>query len=158
MLNNFDIIKKVLYRNVNTFYVINYVKGKNMNLGNNISSLRKAKGLSQESLAEKLNVSRQTISNWEQGQTSPNPEQLLLLSKVLEKSTDELLGNRMLLEHKKYIPIYLSSVTICISIAFVFSLCANRFRNEEILFIIICSALIRYSIALIINLILKKIR
>lgn len=34
-----------------------------MNLGNNISSLRKAKGLSQESLAEKLNVSRQTISN-----------------------------------------------------------------------------------------------
>lgn len=67
MLNNFDIIKKVLYRNVNTFYVINYVKGKNMNLGNNISSLRKAKGLSQESLAEKLNVSRQTISNWEQG-------------------------------------------------------------------------------------------
>lgn len=63
MLNNFDIIKKVLYINVNTFYVINYVKGKNMNLGNNISSLRKAKGLSQESLAEKLNVSRQTISN-----------------------------------------------------------------------------------------------
>lgn len=37
-----------------------------MNLGNNISSLRN-KGLSQESLAEKLNVSRQTISNWEQG-------------------------------------------------------------------------------------------
>lgn len=95
-----------------------------MNLGNNISSLRN-KGLSQESLAEKLNVSRQTISNWEQGQTSPNPEQLLLLLKVLEKSTDELLGNRMLLEHKKYIPIYLSSVTICISIAFVFSLCAE---------------------------------
>ena len=72
-----------------------------MNLGNNISSLRKVKELSQESLAEKLNVSRQTISNWEQGQTSPNPEQLLLLSKVLEKSTDELLGNRVLLEHKK---------------------------------------------------------
>lgn len=66
MLNNFDIIKKNLYKNVNTFYVINYVKEKNMNLGNNISSLRN-KGLSQESLAEKLNVSRQTISNWEQG-------------------------------------------------------------------------------------------
>ena len=62
----------------------------------------------------------------------------------------------MLLEHKKYIPIYLSSVTICISIAFVFSLCANGFRNEKILFIIICSALIGYSIALIINLMLKK--
>ncbi len=129
-----------------------------MNLGNNISSLRKAKGHSQESLAEKLNVSRQTISNWEQGQTSPNPEQLLLLSKVLEKSTDELLGNRMLLEHKKYIPIYLSSVTICISIAFIFLLCAKRFRNEKILFIIICSALIGYSIASIITLILKKNR
>lgn len=38
-----------------------------MQLGNNIQTLRKQKGLSQEKLAEKINVTRQTISNWELG-------------------------------------------------------------------------------------------
>lgn len=38
-----------------------------MQLGNNIQTLRKRKGLSQEKLAEKINVTRQTISNWELG-------------------------------------------------------------------------------------------
>ena len=38
-----------------------------MQLGNNIYNLRKEKGLSQEKLAEKINVTRQTISNWELG-------------------------------------------------------------------------------------------
>lgn len=45
-----------------------------MQLGNNIQTLRKKKGLSQEKLAEKINVTRQTISNWELGETAPNPE------------------------------------------------------------------------------------
>ena len=40
-----------------------------MQLGNNIQTLRKKKGLSQEKLAEKINVTRQTISNWELGET-----------------------------------------------------------------------------------------
>ena len=62
-----------------------------MQLGNNIQTLRKRKGLSQEKLAEKINVTRQTISNWELGETSPNPEQLKLLSKELNVSIDELL-------------------------------------------------------------------
>ena len=44
-----------------------------MQLGNNIQTLRKKKGLSQEKLAEKINVTRQTISNWELGETAPNP-------------------------------------------------------------------------------------
>lgn len=64
-----------------------------MNLGNKILALRKKKGLSQEALAEKVNVTRQTISNWELGETSPNPEQLKLLSKELNISIDELLDN-----------------------------------------------------------------
>ena len=62
-------------------------------LGENIYNLRKRKKLSQEKLAEKINVSRQTISNWELGETSPNPEQLKLLSKELEVSVDELINN-----------------------------------------------------------------
>ena len=44
-----------------------------MDLGNKILKLRKEKGYSQEELAEKLDVTRQTISNWELGSTQPNP-------------------------------------------------------------------------------------
>ena len=64
-----------------------------MKLGENIFNLRKKQGLSQEQLGEKINVTRQTISNWELGETQPNPEQLKLLSKELKVSIDELLDN-----------------------------------------------------------------
>ena len=64
-----------------------------MDLGNKILKLRKEKGYSQEELAEKLDVTRQTISNWELGSTQPNPEQLKGLSKILNVSIDELLDN-----------------------------------------------------------------
>ena len=65
----------------------------NMALGQNILELRKKSGLSQEQLGDKVNVTRQTISNWELEETSPNPEQLKQLSKVLKVSVDELLDN-----------------------------------------------------------------
>ena len=64
-----------------------------MSLGEKIYELRKKKGLSQEQLGEEVNVTRQTISNWELGETSPNPEQLKKLSTVLNVSIDELLDN-----------------------------------------------------------------
>ena len=64
-----------------------------MKLGDNIFKLRKDCKLSQEQLAEKVDVTRQTISNWELGETSPNHEQLKLLSKALNVSIDELLNN-----------------------------------------------------------------
>lgn len=66
-----------------------------MSLGNKIFELRKKKGLSQEQLGEKVDVTRQTISNWELGETAPNPEQLKLLSKALNISVDELIDNDM---------------------------------------------------------------
>ena len=64
-----------------------------MDLGNKILKLKKKKGYSQEELAEKLDVTRQTISNWELGSTQPNPEQLKGLSKILNVSIDEMLDN-----------------------------------------------------------------
>lgn len=64
-----------------------------MKLGENILRLRKECKLSQEQLGEKLDVTRQTVSNWELGETSPNPEQLKMLSKILNVSIDELLSN-----------------------------------------------------------------
>ena len=64
-----------------------------MKLGEKIFELRKKYGLSQEQLGEKLEVTRQTISNWELGETSPNPEQLVFLSKIFNISIDDLLNN-----------------------------------------------------------------
>ena len=64
-----------------------------MSLGENILNYRKKNGLSQEQLGEKVNVTRQTISNWELNETQPNPEQLKQLSKTLNVSVDELIDN-----------------------------------------------------------------
>lgn len=61
-------------------------------LSENIRTIRKAKGLSQEELAVKLNVVRQTISKWEQGLSVPDSELLLALSKALETPVSTLLG------------------------------------------------------------------
>ena len=72
-----------------------------MNLGKNIYNLRKNKGFSQEQLADKINVTRQTISNWELGETYPNPEQLKLLSKLLDISIDDLIENESIIKISK---------------------------------------------------------
>ena len=66
-----------------------------MSLGEKIMKLRKKQGLSQEELGEKIKVTRQTISNWELGETNPNPEQLKKLSQELNISIDELLDNNI---------------------------------------------------------------
>lgn len=64
-----------------------------MKLGEKVLKLRKKINISQEQLGEQVGVTRQTISNWELGETSPNPEQLKLLSKALNISIDDLLEN-----------------------------------------------------------------
>lgn len=61
-------------------------------LNENIRALRKSKGLSQQELAIKLNVVRQTISKWEQGLSVPDSEKLISLSEVLETPVSKLLG------------------------------------------------------------------
>ena len=64
-----------------------------MNFNEKLYELRKKEGLSQEELAEKVNVSRQTISKWEMSQSSPEMEKLINLSKIFDISLDELVGN-----------------------------------------------------------------
>lgn len=61
-------------------------------LNENIKTIRKAKGLSQEELAIKLNVVRQTVSKWEHGLSVPDSEMLVSLSEVLETPVSILLG------------------------------------------------------------------
>lgn len=57
-----------------------------------ILELRTQKGMSQDELAEKVFVSRQAVSRWENGETVPNTETLKLLSKVFDVSINTLLG------------------------------------------------------------------
>lgn len=61
-------------------------------LHENIKAIRKSKGLSQEELAIKLNVVRQTISKWEQGVSVPDSDMLISLSEALETPVSTLLG------------------------------------------------------------------
>ena len=61
-------------------------------LNENIKAIRKSKGLSQQELAIKLNVVRQTISKWEQGLSVPDSDMLISISEVLETPVSTLLG------------------------------------------------------------------
>ena len=61
-------------------------------LNENIKNLRKAKGLSQEELANRLNVVRQTISKWEKGLSVPDSSMLISLADELDTSVSTLLG------------------------------------------------------------------
>lgn len=61
----------------------------------NLKTLRKAKGLSQEELAIRLNVVRQTISKWENGLSVPDADILIRIAEILETSVSELLGAKV---------------------------------------------------------------
>ena len=65
-----------------------------MNIGEQILQLRKKMGLSQEELAEKLNVTRQTVSKWETNQSTPDFEKIVPLCDVFGITTDELLRGK----------------------------------------------------------------
>ncbi len=65
-------------------------------LNENMKAIRKSKGLSQEGLAVKLNVVRQTISKWEQGLSVPDSDMLISISEVLETPVSVLLGETVI--------------------------------------------------------------
>lgn len=113
-----------------------------MALGNKILEYRKRKGLSQEQLADKINVTRQTISNWELGETQPNSEQLKMLSKEFSISIDELLDNDIknislsktnVQKHSKskYLKIFLICIVIIILGIFILYINKNNFKRKD---------------------------
>ena len=66
-----------------------------MTLGEKIVNLRSNSGLSQEELAEKVNVSRQSVSKWEMNQALPQIDKVLMLCELFGISTDELLHDKI---------------------------------------------------------------
>ena len=65
-------------------------------LNENMKAIRKSKGLSQQELAVKLNVVRQTISKWEQGLSVPDSDMLISISEALETPVSTLLGENVI--------------------------------------------------------------
>ena len=61
-----------------------------MDFNNRLYQLRKQKGFSQEELANRLNVSRQTVSKWEVGDSTPDMEKLIAISDLFDVSLDNL--------------------------------------------------------------------
>ena len=85
-----------------------------------ILELRTKKGLSQEELAEKIFVTRQAVSRWENGETIPNTETLKLLSKEFDVSINTLLGS----------PQNLNTFTRIAGVKFCFAIIKERSNNK----------------------------
>ena len=66
-----------------------------LTLGEKIKEQRTAHGLSQETLAETMGVSRQAVTKWETDQSAPSSEKLIALAKLFHISLDELIGNKV---------------------------------------------------------------
>lgn len=71
-----------------------------MTFGTKLQQIRKAAGLSQEQLADLINMSRQAVSKWETDQATPDIEKVSLLCDIFKISADELLGNENLSQHE----------------------------------------------------------
>jgi len=79
-------------------------------LQENIKNFRKERGLTQEELAIRVNVVRQTVSKWEKGQSVPDADLLQKIVEVLEVSVSQLLGQEREVEHRNEIAEQLSRI------------------------------------------------
>lgn len=79
-------------------------------LQENIKNFRKERGLTQEELAIRVNVVRQTVSKWEKGQSVPDADLLQKIAEVLEVSVSQLLGQDREMEHRNEIAEQLSRI------------------------------------------------
>lgn len=112
-----------------------FLRGEKMKISEKIYELRKKNNLSQEELADKLDVSRQTISKWELGESSPDFDKIVPLCEVFNISTEELLRDRKI-EEKESItttkkPDVVKAILICVGILFYFLAVISTIVLEE---------------------------
>lgn len=127
-----------------------------MDLGNRLYELRKAKKLSQEEAAEKLNVTRQTISKWETNQSQPDFDKIMPLCDLYGIGPEELFGNQkennsvgkqeeiVNIDYKKKTALVVSTSVFLYFIAVIWIIMASSFSwlNEFIMvsiFLFICA-------------------
>ena len=115
-------------------------------LNENIKAIRKSKGLSQEELAIRLNVVRQTVSKWERGLSVPDSDMLIAMSEVLETPVNTLLGETVTEpepDDLKAIPAKLEVINL--------QLARQREARRKLLhglFIVLCIAIVAVFIVL----------
>lgn len=115
-------------------------------LSENIKVLRKAKGLSQEELALRLNVVRQTVSKWEKGLSVPDAEMLQQLAETLEVSVSVLLGEVTVQDDNTQLQILAAKLEI-LNEQFARQ-AARRRKTWRIVFIVVgCVALLTFLIS-----------
>ena len=132
-----------------------------MNLADRIQYLRKQKHFSQEELADKVGVSRQAVSKWESGQSTPDLEKIVALSDLFEVTTDYILKGiepAAMASKKTLYSLYLGFAVVFATIAGIWSFTANRFRIDECLFIVIAGAVVGLGIGLIVQVISSLIK
>ena len=132
-----------------------------MKVSDRIRELRKIKGISQDELAEKLGVSRQAVSKWENEQSIPDIDKIILLSDYFEVSTDYLLKGvepvRSMNNKGKNLFI-LSFAIVFALVSCVLSFSANRFRRDEILIISIAGAFVGLAVGYVVLYILNSLK
>ena len=122
-----------------------------MLIGNKLLELRKMKNMSQEEVADKLNVSRQTVSKWETCQSTPDFDKIVPLCELFEISTEELLTGKKpndiepkIVENKKKTVLVLSTSIFLYFISIIWIILAESagLFNDEIvvsIFLGICA-------------------
>ena len=116
-------------------------------LSENIKAFRKSKGLSQQELAVKLNVVRQTVSKWEQGLSVPDSDLLLALSAALETPVSTLLGETVAAPAADDLKAICEKLEI-VNLQLARKETARR-KTVRWLLILLCAALVAISAALV---------
>lgn len=132
-----------------------------MNMADRIQYLRKTKGFSQEELADKVGVSRQAVSKWESEQSTPDIENIIIMSELFEVTTDYILKGiepAAMTRKKTIYALYAGFAIVFAAIASVWSFTANRFRADECLLITIGGAVIGVGIGLLAEAVLHLCR
>lgn len=106
-------------------------------LNENIKTLRKQRGMSQEALAQQLNVVRQTVSKWEKGLSVPDAEMLMKIAEFFEVPVSELLGVKITEESS-------TNDVIAAQLALLNEQLAKRSRRSKIIHLIIGIAAVIY--------------
>ena len=100
----------------------------------NLGKLRTNAGVSQEKLAEKMSVARQTISKWENGETYPSTEHILKLSEVLDCNVSDLIGERKVERRKFFVggmAIVIAALLIVFFCGFATAMVINHLCEDE---------------------------
>lgn len=97
-----------------------FVEGMPMScFAKNLKRIREDAGLTQEQLAQSVNVTRQAISRWERGRTEPDLATLIVLAKILNVGTEELVSGRKNMCYNRFQKKYLVCTIVCFSIVLI---------------------------------------